>query len=129
MGFWRGVGENQLLFRDIRRVGDGLHCGVVGNAQHVKVDRGGEASRQSANFAPPSRFGRTGDFFGASLIFETLVESSLEELLVGLAHVDPVVGARVLLQAADGAGGLHLPHHHLQLASCLQWFAPVHTRQ
>ena len=116
------------MIRNFRRVR--LHNVVRGDvgvdAQHAKVDGGVEAGRQPAGLAPTSR-SRSTRAFGAGSVLVTLVESSLEELLVRLAHVDPVVGAGVLPQAADGAG--QLAPHQFQLASRLHWFAPVHTRQ
>jgi len=133
MGFQRGLRESifylrAFQIRDIKGVGGRLHCVVVGDAQHGKVDWGGEASSQSASFAPSSSFWRTAwASFGAGGVLEALVEGSLEELLVRLAHVNPVMGAGVFPQAADGAD--QLAPHQFQLASRLHWFAPVHTRQ
>ena len=116
------------MIRNFRRVR--LHNVVRGDvgvdAQHTKVDGGGEAGRQPAGLAPTSR-SRSTRAFGAGSVLVTLVESSLEELLVGLAHVDSVVGTSVLLHLANRAGD-RLPNH-LKEAAGLGWFVPVHTGQ
>ena len=116
------------MIRNFRRVR--LHNVVRGDvgvdAQHAKVDGGVEAGRQPARLAPTSR-SRSTRAFGAGSVLVTLVESSLEELLVGLAHVDSVVGPSVLLHLANRAGD-RLPNH-LKEAAGLGWFVPVHTGQ